>query len=216
MTGSALASGALAILCWAAVAAVPAYSADRQQRFVIQHVTDASHGKSWWSVLNDSAPIPRAAGGLWKRGELPFSDRLRWLSRAPADPAAKAPDVQFVSQTTAGAERTIVLRLVANGNEHVDLIAPPDTRIRSAGAAGFVRPVDQSEEGKYSIDCFGRSCDGAVIQLTIGKLHPVGFVVLGGRGTLPQSAAQLLAARPRFARPQYNRDESIAFVTRRL
>ena len=32
---------------------------------------------------------------------------------------------------------------------------------------------------------------------------------LGTRAQLPPSAAPLLAARPRFARPQYNRDESI-------
>ena len=39
--------------------------------------------------------------------------------------------------------------------------------------AGFVRPIDQSEDGKYFIDCFGRSCDRAVLQLTIGQRTPV-------------------------------------------
>jgi len=112
--------------------------------------------------------------------------------------------------------RTLTLRLVANGNEHVDLIAPPDSRIRSAGIDGFVRPMDQDEAGKFAISCFGRSCDGALLVMTIGRQKPVDFIVLGGQGRLPASAAPLLKGRPQFARPQYNRDEAIAFRTRRL
>jgi hypothetical protein len=216
LRGSASVAALLMMVGWIAALAAPAYSADRQQRFVIQHVTDASAGKSWWSVLNDGAPLPRTFGGQWKRGKLPFSDRPRWFIPAPADPAARAPDVQLISEVRAGIERTLTLRLNANGNERVELVAPSDSKIRSAGVQGFVRPIDQSEDGKYFIDCFGRSCDGATLQLTTGQLTPVEFLILGGKAPLPPSAAPLLAARPRFARPQYNRDESIAFATRRL
>ena len=90
-------AGTLALLGWAAAAAAPAYSADRQQRFVIEHVTDASSGKSSWSVINDGAPLPDAyrTAGKWNRGKLPFSDRPRWLAAAPADPGAPAPGVQL-------------------------------------------------------------------------------------------------------------------------
>ncbi|MFL6726137.1 MAG: M20/M25/M40 family metallo-hydrolase [Sphingomicrobium sp.] len=214
--GAVLVPGALTLIAVAASVAAPAYSADRQQRFVIQHATDVSHGKSWWSVLNDGAPLPNGFAGSWKRGELPFSDRPRWLAPAPADGASHAPDVVLLSQAQNGNQRELMLRLVANGNEHVDLIAPPDAKILAAGTDGFIRPIDQNEEGKYDISCFGRSCDGAIVQLTIGRLQPVAFTALGGRGGLAPSAAPLLAARPRFARPQYNRDESIAFRTRRL
>jgi hypothetical protein len=216
LRGSAAIAALLMMVGWAAALAAPAYSADRQQRFVIQHIADASAGKSWWSVLNDGAPLPREFGGHWKRGKLPFSDRPRWFIQAPVDPAARAPDVQLISEVRAGNERTLILRLNANGNERVELVAPSDSKIRSAGVQGFVRPIDQSEDGKYFIDCFGRSCDGATLQLTTGQLTPVEFLVLGGKAPLPPTAAPLLAARPRFAHPQYNRDESIAFATRRL
>jgi hypothetical protein len=212
----AAAAGVLTLIGVAAVWAAPAYSADRQQRFVIQHVTDASAHKSWWSVLNDSAPLAYAFAGKWNRGDLPFSDRPRWISTAPADPAAKAPAVQLLSQTKTGNERTLQLRLTANGNNRVELIVPTDAQVRSAGVTGFVRPIDQSEEGKYFLDCFGRSCDGLTLQLTIGQLKPVRFLVLGTKAPLPPSAAPLIAARPRFARPQYNRDESIVFTAMNL
>jgi len=211
----ALVAGFLVLIGAGVMLAAPAYSTDRQQRLAIQHVSDLSSGKSWWSVLNDAAPVPTAFAGKWKRGELPFSERPRWLATAPTDPAASAPDIQLLSQVQAGSDRTLTLRLVANGNERVDLIAPGDAMIRTAGMPGFVRPID-GDSGKYSVSCFGRSCDGATVQLTIGRLKPVEFIVLGGRQPLPGSATELLLARPAVARPQYNRDEAIAFRTRRL
>lgn len=212
--GSSLVGAALTALGIGATVAAPAYSADREQRFVIQHVTDGARGKSWWSVINDGVPLPIA--GRWKRGELPFSDRPRWLSPAPAEPGSRAPDLLLLSQVSNGNERTLTLRLVANGNEHVDVIAPENARILTAGIGGFVRPVDQNEDGKYFIGCFGRSCDGATLQLSTTQTRPIEFTVLGGKAPLPPSAAPLLGARPRFARPQYNRDETIAFRTRRF
>jgi peptidase M28-like protein len=215
---SAAIAGALALLGWAAAAAAPAYSVDRQQRFVIEHVTDASSGKSSWSVVNDGAPLLDAysTAGKWNRGKLPFSDRPRWVAAAPTDPSARAPSARLISQVQNDSERTLVVRLTANGNDHVELIAPEDAKIRSAGVDGFVRPIDQNESGKYFIDCFGRSCDGAVLQLTIGRASPVEMLVVGSKAGLPPPAAPLLAARPKFARPQYNRDETIAFARVRL
>jgi hypothetical protein len=209
-------AGLLALLGWSIVLAVPAYSADRQQRVVIQHVTDTAKHKSWWSVLNDGAALPKAFPGQWTRGKLPFSDRPRWVATAPLDATANAPGIHILSQVRNGNERTLTVRLAANGNEHVELIAPADARIRAAGVEGFVRPIDQAENGKYVIACFGRSCDGATLQLTIDRAEPVDFLVLGGKAPLPPGATPLIAARPRFARPQYNRDESIAFTSGRL
>jgi hypothetical protein len=219
LRGAASVSAVLALLGWAVAAAAPAYSADRQQRFVVQHVTDESAGKSWWSVLNDAAPLPKAypAEGEWTRDKLPFSDRPRWIAPAPADPGARAPGVELLSQIRNRNERTLTLRLTANGAERIQLIAPEDARVRAAGVPGFVRPIDAAaDDGQYYVDCFGRSCDGATLQLTIGRPKPVEFLTLGTRAPLPPSAAPLLAARPKFARPQYNRDESIVFVRRNL
>jgi|tagenome__1003787_1003787.scaffolds.fasta_scaffold20988845_6 hypothetical protein len=213
-------AGVLALAGWAAAAAAPAYSADRQQRFVIEHVTDLHTFKSWWSVINDGAPLPDSyrAAGTWSRGKLPFSERPRWIAAAPADAAIPAaPGVQRLSEVRNGSERTLTLRLLAAGFDRILLIGPEDARIRAAGTPGFVRPIDSAaEEGKYSIDCFGRSCDGATLQLTIDQPEPVEFTIVGSHAGLPPSAAALVAARPKFARPQYNRDETIAFARIRL
>jgi hypothetical protein len=220
LPGAAAAAGALALLGWVAAAAAPAYSADRQQRFVIQHATDLRKFKAWWSVLNDAAPLPDAyrRAGNWTRGKLPFSDRPRWIAAAPADASfLAAPGVQRLSEVQSGNERTLTLRLLSAGFDRVLLLGPENSKIRAAGTPGFVRPIDAAaEDGKYSIDCFGRSCDGATLQLTIGQPGSVEFTLVGTHPGLPPSASPLLAARPKFARPQYNRDETIAFTRVKL
>ena len=212
LRGAAAAAGAMTLACSLAAAAAPAYSADRQQRFAIQHVSEPNAGMAWWSVVDDGALLPNSFAGHWERGDLPFSARPRWLAAAPLDPAAKAPTVQLLSQSRDGNARSLTLRLIANGNERIDLVAPVDADIRAAGTAGFVRSIDRSENGKYVVDCFGRSCDGLTLRLVIGQARPVRFLIVGSKAPLPPSAATLLAARPLHARPQYNRDESIALA----
>jgi hypothetical protein len=216
LRGSATLAGLFVLAGWIAAAAAPAYSADRQQRFVIQHVSEPASHKAWWSILNDSAPLPHAFGRGWERGKIPLSDRPRWIAPAPADPNAKAPTIQLISQVRSGDERTLVLRLSANGNDQIDLVAPEGAKIRSAGFSGFVRPIDPKENGKYYIGCFGRSCDGATLQVATDQPKPIEILVVGSRYALPASAAPLLAARPKNARPQYNPDETIAFSRVRL
>lgn len=216
-TGSAMAvCGALAILGWTAVAAAPAYSEDRQQRLVIQQISDVSNGKSWWSVLNDGAPVPANFPGTWTWSTLPLGSQPRWIAPAAQPAGTSAPEVQLIGQIVSGDERVVDLRLIANGNQRIELVAPDDSKIRAAGAADFIRPIDQTEPGKFSISCSGRSCDGALIRLRIGKPRPIEFMIVGSRAELPPGGAPYIAARPKFARPQYRPDESLALVEHRL
>ena len=63
---------------------------------------------------------------------------------------------------------------------------------------------------------FDPSLDGQSINLTSAELtidmvtaKPVSFTVVGSRNGLPQTAALLVHARPKFARPQYVPDETV-------
>ncbi|GAA4717868.1 M28 family peptidase [Sphingomonas lutea] len=200
------------ILLWAMVAAVPAYSADRQQRFVIEHVTDATTGKAYWSILNGKAPLPHAYREMadWRWAALPTAEAKRWVAAAPRAPGIAAPTAQVVSTVANGRERAVTARLRANGSTRLTLIGPKDARIRAAGTAGFVRPIDAAaEEGEYLISCFGRSCDGAELHIRIDRAEPVTFKLVGMRAGLPVSAAPLLDAKPRFARPQYAPNQTL-------
>jgi hypothetical protein len=109
------------------------------------------------------------------------------------------------------------LRLRANGAERLALIAPDAARIRATGVRGYVRPIDAAaDDGKYTIACSGRSCDGIDLVIVQGKAKPTVFTLIGIRSALPPSGQSLIAARPTFARPQYAPDQTIAFTRVRL
>lgn len=210
---------AFALLGWGVAAAVPAYSADRQQQFTIEHVTDTAQRRSFWSVLNDDAPLPDRfdAVGQWTLGELPQSERKRWLANAPPAPGVAPPSVQVVGAAPAPGGRRVRVRLAANGAESVSLVAPKDADVRAAGTGAFVRPIArEGDDGQYVIRCFGRSCDGLMLDLVIGKAQPVEFILVGWRPGLPASARPLVAARPKNARPQYTADGTLALARIRL
>jgi hypothetical protein len=211
-------SAILAVVLWGAAAAAPAYSADRQQRFVIEHATDLDRGKSWWSVVNDGKPVP--APGRWTRGKLPHSERLRWLLPAPPIAGLAAPTAEPAAQPASpatGKPRTITVTLRANGADSVGLIAPKDADIRAAGVDGSMRPFDRSaKQQKYYLTCFGRSCDGLTLHIVAGSEKPIEFMLVGARYGVPDSARPLLAARPQNARPQYLPDQTLTFSRIRL
>jgi Peptidase family M28 len=203
---------ALFLASSAAAAVAPAYSSDREQRFVIQHVTDGLRGKAWWSILNGGARLPASLGSGWARRKLPFSDAWRWVHSAPLDRRSKAPQLRIASIVRTGEQRTIVMRLFANGNNDIELIGPDDSKIRSSGSGTFVRRIDADSKGKYYIDCSGRSCDGATLELTTEHPGRLRLLLVGTRSVLPPFAGALLASRPKLARPQYSPDESLAFT----
>ena len=207
---AALLAGLIALAGWLAAAAAPAYSDDRQQRFVIEHATEG--GKSWWSVVNDGKAVP--AAGKWTRGKLPHSDRPRWLLPAPPIAGLSPPTADVTYDRDA---RTITLVLHANGADSIGLIAPKDAEIRAAGVQGSMRPFDRSaKQQKYYLTCFGRSCDGLALKIVTGTERPIDFILVGQRSGLPESARSLVAARPENARPQYLPDQTLTFSRLKL
>jgi hypothetical protein len=121
--------------------------------------------------------------------------------------------IHLVDAVTNGTERTVRIRLEANGAERIVLIAPAAAHIRAAGVPGFMRAIgDESSTGKFTIACTGRSCDGAVLTIMLRGDDSVTFTVVGARNGLPGSAAPLVRARPRFARPQYTPDETVTIT----
>ncbi|WP_129793846.1 M28 family peptidase [Sphingosinicella sp. CPCC 101087] len=207
-------AGDLFLLPWAAVALTPAYSEDRQQLFAIEYVWDADARTGRWAVNNDGAPVPFAAD--WERAELPHSMRKRWVAPAPALPVA-APAVEIAARRPVAGGRRLTLRLRTGGAESVTLLAPPDAAVRAAGEPGYLRRYRPGgREDRYALRCVGRSCDGALIELVIGRPEPVEFTVIGTRSGLPPAAAPLVAARPERARPQYAPDTTISISRTRM
>jgi hypothetical protein len=211
-TGRAIATSAAVMLVgWAAVAAAPAYSADRQERFLIQHATDTGTGRAYWSVVNDGALLAENFGNVagWRRGELPHIEGKRWITPTAAIASLAPPRLHLIGNSRQGGLRTVIFRIESNGADSVTLIGAKDAQIVSAGAAGFVQPIAPDTEGNYYLGCSGRSCDGAVMQFTTRDAKPMPFTLIGSRRGLPATAKALLDQRPRFARPQYSPDATL-------
>jgi hypothetical protein len=204
-------SALLLIAGWIAVAAAPAYSADRQQRFVIQHATDVASGKAYWSVVNDGVALPKNFGNVagWHRGELPHIEGKRWIASAARLADLSPPKVQLLGSSRDGNLRTVSLRLQANGAERILLEGPKDAQIVSAGSGDFVRQIATDTKGEYYLSCYGRSCDGAKLQFTTRRAEPIVFTLIGMRRGLPATAKALLEQRPEDARPQYSPDSTL-------
>ena len=208
------AAGDLFLIPWAAVALTPAYSEDRQQLFTIDYVWNADERRGRWSVNNDGRAVPSAAE--WRREVLPHSPRPRWTAPAPAL-AVPPPRLELVASRDLPGGRMLRLRLHTNGAESVNLLAPPEAQLRRAGSGGFVEPFGRGRsEDRFSLRCVGRSCDGALFDLEIGRRGPVEFTIVGTRSGLPREAEALVRARPGLARPQYGPDSTIALATLRL
>ncbi len=123
--------------------------------------------------------------------------------------------MELVAQQPVPGGRRVRVRLRSHGGETVTLIAPADAALRSAGIGAYHqrfgegRPTD-----RYIFRCVGRSCDGALVDLVIGRTEPVEFLVGSSRSGLPPQAAPLIRARPARARPQYTPDSTL--VVRRI
>ena len=215
---SIIVSSAVTLIGWMAVAGVPAYSAERQQRFVIVHATDTASGKASWAIANDGAGLPRGYGDVlgWKRGELPRIEGKRWIAPAASIANLRPPKLEIIARAADGKSRKVMFRIRRDGAESVTLVADKDARILSGGASGYVRPIDPQATGKYYLQCYGRSCDGAVMEFTTATTKPLTLTMIGSRRGLPAAAHALIERRPRFARPQYSPDSTLTISRLRL
>jgi len=221
MPRRALALFALGLLAagWLVTALVPAYSADRQQRFAVEYAWNAETKSAQWGVYNDGKALPAAftALGDWRRGALPHARAQRWLAAAPALPVPP-PAVTVLAETRRDGQRHLRIRLAANGADAVQLIARRQGTLAAAGTAGHAQPLGKAWNAQDldTLSCQGRGCDGALFDLVLDGAQPAMFDLVGMRFGLPATAAPLVQARPPDARPQYTPDATYAVGAVRL
>jgi len=196
---------------WLAVLLVPAYSADRQQIFTVEHVTDRRDNSARWGIYSDAALLPEAYGqwGEWQRGPVDYARRQRWVTAAPQSQTA-VPEIVKVGERPAPDGRIVTLRLALNGWDGAALQVPASADLRTLNANG--ERAFGAGDSDYSVRCTGRACDGFTFDLLVGSGQPVDATLTGNVPRLPDAAAPLVAARPENARPQYVPDASYALV----
>ena len=211
--------GAATLAAWAAAAAAPAYSEERQQRFSIEYAWDADARRGMWAVINDGVPLPGAYARVarWTGGtEVPWGTARRWTAPAPVV-AVQPPSIEVLAQREAAGGRLVSFRIRGAGFDSVALRGPAEAQLRSLRAGGFVRPIGRGDaDDPYFIRCLGRACDGAVFEMLVATRAPVEWTLIGSRAGLPAAAEALTAARPSHARPQYAPDSTIVLSRLRL
>ncbi|HEV2594351.1 MAG TPA: M28 family peptidase [Sphingomicrobium sp.] len=206
------AASGIVLLSWIIAGTAPAYSQNQQERFTIEHVTEFPSGRSSWSVLNDGARLPAAYSNLgpWKRRSFDFSQRERWISPAPSLTSIRPASAKILNSVTNGSERWVRLQIEGHGAERVLLVAPAEAHITAAGMSGAIRHMGADDSTvRFTLSCAGRSCNQTELIIGLRETGPVTLTIVGSRNGLPPSAAQLVRARPQYARPQYVPDETV-------
>lgn len=204
--------GTAALAGWAAVALLPAYSADRKQAFGIEYATQGTTAR--WLVVNDGAPLPAGFGAFRAGASVPWSARRRWAAPAPSS-LARAPELVPLGSRKTADGRVVSFRIFANGTDAVTVLGPRAAGLRAVRMGGSQRRMG-SGDGDYTVRCLGRSCEGMRVDVAMANPAPATWTVIGTRAGLPPSARPLITARPANAAPQYTPDAAIGVRTLRF
>jgi hypothetical protein len=205
---------AAALLAWLHVAIAPAYSPDRKQLLRIEYALE--DGKGRWLLASDGGPLPAAFDRFGKPVKVPWSASRRRGAPAPVL-GAPTPAIEKLADRRAPEGRILTLRLRSNGAEQIVLRGEPDSAVKAVRVGGsFARAGTGASKDPYFVRCVGRSCDGAVLDLLVGRAGALPLTLIGIRPGLPPEGAPLLRARPANAQPQYSPDVTIGVAKIRL
>ncbi|MEA3032752.1 MAG: hypothetical protein QOH86_768, partial [Sphingomonadales bacterium] len=203
-----------ALLAWLHVALAPAYSPDRKQLLRIEYALQDGTGR--WLLASDGGPLPTVFDRFGEPVKVPWSMSRRRTLPAPAL-AAPTPAVETVADRRSPQGRVLTLRLRTNGAEQIVLRGEADAAIKAVRIGGSLASTGKgAAKDPYFVRCVGRSCDGAVVNLLVGRAGPLPLTLIGIRSGLPPEGAALLRARPADAQPQYSPDVTIGVAKVRL
>ncbi|MEQ8749465.1 MAG: hypothetical protein RIC52_06780, partial [Amphiplicatus sp.] len=183
---------------------VPAYSPTKPRPLNLQYYVDADARAAQWLISSTSEPAPDALAEV-----APFAKaEIEGLGVRLAAPApfleTEPPAIEALEETPTTEGRRLRIRLHARGADQVTLRLPQTARAASLLAAG--RETVLTGDGAIVIGCYGRSCDGAEIEIAFGSAEPAEWMLVGVHYGLPYAAAPLVSARPDWTTPIQNGD----------
>ncbi len=182
-----------------------------------QHITRISAGAAALALpapIARLAPFERAKAAPWDRA-------ASWLTNAPYAEAPAA-DAIVESDVVRDGRRVVRLRLAPHGAFIVALRIPAQTRPLTMAMNGAPARFGPAQRGDsyYTLQCVGRSCEGAQVDLTFDAAAPARggepgqWYVTGFRPGLTPALARFAAARPASATPIHTGDGT--FTLKRL
>lgn len=137
------------------------------------------------------------AGAFTPELLIPGDQAETWTAPAPVDQIA-APALQEMSVTLEGDERVVRARLVTNGAYRVMIRIPMNAEPLRARVNGVLTDFADTggEGGEFmNLACQGRTCDGAMIEITVGADAPEAWFMIGQFPGRTTAASDALRAR---------------------
>ncbi len=196
---------------FAAALFVPAYSIRAPQTINVYAHLNADTGAGHVFLAQPKQILPASMNAAMSGAE-PF--QMPGASMIPGLPASIAVEPATLTLvSTAPAEnggRTLSFSIASGGASLLRVRIPADAGALSASLNGV--PVTLTAGSPATIDCYGRSCDGATLQVTVSGSTPTGWLVQGYHRSLPAEAVPVIESRPPEAVAGFTGDSTM--VTR--
>ena len=210
--GAVTIAAALGVVAAAIVAMLlPPYSVSDPQQVNLYHIEDRDAGLAHWVGYARLGTMPES---LLERFDPEPVAMFPWMpgSRMVAEAAGTdlpAPGLEVLSDTREGGQRVVEVQLTSPRRaDGIALYVPVDAlaggdlpAVRVAGYS-FDLVAEDAVQGYYSLDCFGRGCDGLVVELRLAGESPVEVLVVDSTSGLPEGGEDWLQARPDTAVPR--------------
>ena len=210
--GLLIATAATVILAAGIAMLVPPHSASAPQWVNLLHFDDRDRGTAYWTAASMGGALPEALSGRFTADPVALYG-FEPLPAASAQPtSASAPDLQVISEELVSGERVVTAELRSpRGADWVILLVPVESLGSIVVGDYTMMPVgsDHTWNGYYAFTCYGRVCDGLVVQLHLRVETPVEVLVLDYTGGLPPGGESLIQARPPWAAPFHIGDLTI-------
>ena len=204
--GGVVIAAAIVVVVAAVVAMLlPPYSASDPQQVNLYHFEDRDAGNAYWVGYAALGTMPDPLVDLLDAEPatvFPWLPGAYMVADAPVT-GDLAPDLEVMSDSAEAGRRVVQVRLRSpRGADGISLHVPVDAlaadepaAVSVAGYAFDLVPED-SWQGYYTLDCFGRGCDGLVVELRLQGEGAVEVLVVDTTSGLPDDGEAWLQARP--------------------
>jgi hypothetical protein len=224
LRGVVVAAAAIIVVVAAVTAMIlPSYSASDPQHVNLDHFEDRDAGRAYWVGGARSGTMPEPLHSRFDPEVLevfPWLPGLYKVAEAPGTDAP-APGLDVLSEETVGGQRVVEVQLrsprgAAGITLHVPVgaLAEGDPAAVTVSDYSFDLVPEDAVGGYYTLECYGRACDGLVVGLRLEEEAPVEVLVVDSSSGLPPSGETWLQARPETAVPVNEGD--LTLIMRRV
>jgi hypothetical protein len=211
--GLLIASAAVVFLATAIASSVPPFSAAAPQQINLAYFEDVSAGIAYWTATSWPGSVQEPLRSHFDASPIAI---FPWIS-APVLVAsaqattASAPDLQVLSQELVAGECIVEAQLRSPRGPDSITLQVPVSALNAVVVADtqFLVTSDGAANGYYTLQCYGRACNGLVVQLHLKEERTVELLVTDFTGGLPPGGESLLQARSPLGVPVDQGDQTI-------